>query len=158
MAKIKIDASLLMTLMEEHSGFMRGYLDKRTGEILQVFEDDPDGLNQEIYDTLDAEPDRYVSIEPIGSHEGYRIMERFVEGLPDSEDRRLLKKVLLWKKPFSNFKSAIADMGDLRQQWFEFHDKELCKIAMEWLKEEEIDAELVLPTEAYRQEAAGDAG
>jgi len=84
-------------------------------------------------------------------------MERFVEGLPDSEDRRLLEKVLSWKKPFSNFKSAVADMGDLRQQWFEFHDTELRKIAMEWLKEEEIDAELVLPTEAYRQEAAGDA-
>ena len=82
-------------------------------------------------------------VEPIGSHEGFRIMENFVASLPESEDRNLLWKVLSWKKPFSNFKSALADMGDLRQQWFDFHDKELRKLATEWFKVVKLDAELV---------------
>jgi hypothetical protein len=143
MAKIKINESDLLDLLEDDSGFRTGYIDKQTGEILVTFEDYDEPEQEELIDRLDQDADRYVTIEPIGSREGFRIMERFVASLPEGEDRNLLAKVLSWKKPFSNFKSALTDMGDLRKQWFDFHDKELRRLAREWLELEEIDAELV---------------
>jgi len=143
MEKIKIVDSDLLDLLEDHSGFRTGHIDKQTGEILVTFEDYDEPEQEEIFKKLEQDPDRYLQIEPIDSNEGFRIMENFVAGLPEGEDRNLLWKVLSWKKPFSNFRSALADMGELRQQWFDFHDKELRKLAAEWLKVEKLDAELV---------------
>ncbi|WP_320042062.1 UPF0158 family protein [uncultured Desulfobacter sp.] len=143
MGKIKIVDSDLLDLLEDHSGFRTGHIDKQTGEILMTFEDYDEPEQEEIFEKLEQDPDRYLRIEPIDSHEGFRIMENFVAGLPEGEDRDLLRKVLSWKKPFSNFRSALADMGDLRRQWFDFHDKELRRLATEWLKVEKLDAELV---------------
>lgn len=143
MGKIKIVDSDLLDLLEDHSGLRTGYIDQQTGEILMTFEDYDGPEQEETFEKLEQDPGRYLEVEPIGSHEGFRIMENFVASLPEGEDRNLLGKVLSWKKPFSNFKSALADMGDLRQQWFDFHDKELRKLAAEWLKVEELDAELV---------------
>ena len=143
MGKIKIVDSDLLDLLEDQSGFRTGYIDKQTGEILMTFEDYDEPEQEELIQKLEQDPDRYLTIEPIGSREGFLIMERFVASLPEGEDRNLLSKVLSWKKPFSNFRSALGDMGDLSQQWLDFHDKELRRLAAEWLELEEIDAELV---------------
>lgn len=143
MGKIKIVDSDLLDLLEDNSGFRTGYIDKQTGEILVTFEDCDEPEQEEVIETLEQDPDRYLTVEPLESREGFRIMERFVASLPEGEHRNLLSKVLSWKKPFSNFKSALGDMGDARQQWFDFHDKELLRLAVEWLEFEEVDAELV---------------
>ena len=42
-------------------------------------------------------------------------------------------------------------MGDLRDQWFDFHDKELRRLALEWLESEEIHAEFVSCGEGFGQ-------
>lgn len=143
MEKIKIIDSDLLDLLEDHSDFRTGYLDIQTGHILMTFEDFDEEEQQEIVDKIENNPSRYISIEPIGSREGFRIMEKFVSTLPEGEDHNLLSKVLSWKKPFSNFQNAISDMGDLRKQWFDFHDKQLRKLALEWLELHGIVAELV---------------
>ncbi len=143
MAKIKIDGDTLLMMMEDHSGFMTCFLDKEIGELIQIFEDDPEGENEELYERLDRHPDRYVDIEPIPSHEAFNVMENFVESLPDDQNKPILRKALSWKKPFSNFKAAIADMGDLRQQWFDYHDNAMKGYLREWLDYEGIRAELV---------------
>lgn len=143
MSKIKIIASELLDLFESHSDFGSGYIDKQMGEILMTFEESDEPEQEEVIDRLNEDPDRYLMIEPISSREGFQIMEKFVESLPEGEERNLLTKVLSWKKPFSNFKSALADMGPLRQQWFDFQAKELRQLATAWLKCEGLDAELV---------------
>jgi len=154
MTHIHIDASELLDLLEEHSGFRTGYIDKQTGEILVTFEDYDEPEQEEVLEQIRDDWDRYLKIEPIGSREGFRIMERFVESLPDGENRNLLFKVLSWKKPFSNFKSALCGMGDLRQHWFDFHDKALRKLAEVWLESEDVKAELVSYQELSQQENA----
>jgi len=143
MGKIKIVDSDLLDLLEDHTGFQTGHIDKQTGEILVTFEDYDEPEQEEIFEKLEQDPARYLTVEPIGSHEGFQIMENFVAELPEGEDRNILLKVLSWKKPFSNFRSALADMGDLRKQWFDFHDKELRRLAAEWLKAEDLNAKLV---------------
>ena len=144
MARIKIDADELMMAMEDHGGFLSYYLDKETGKIRLTSEDW--GLSDEDDDLpqrLEEEPDRYVGIEALSSHDGYRIMEDFVDSLPEGEERRILQQALSWKKPFSNFKSAVADMGPLREQWFKLHDRRMQQEMQDWLAYHELDAELV---------------
>jgi hypothetical protein len=143
MAKLKIVESDLFELLEDSGGFRTGYIDKQTGEVLVIFDDFDEPEQEEVIEKLERDPDRYLAVEPIGSREGFLIMERFVESLPEGEERTLLGKVLSWKKPFSNFKSALLDMGDVRLQWFDYHHKELRKLAAKWFEQEEIDADLV---------------
>lgn len=147
MEKIKIIDSELFDLLEDHSDFRTGYLDIQTGDILMIFEDFDEEEQQEIIDKIENNPSQYISIEPIGSREGFRIMEKFVATLPEGEEHNILNNVISWQKPFSNFKNAISDMGDLRQQWFDFHDKQLRMLALEWLELRGIVAELV----SYRE-------
>lgn len=147
MSKIKIIESDLIDLLDDNSQFRTGYLDRQTGEILILFEDDGDIScvpgQEEIAEMIEEDPDRYLRIEPLESFEAFRIMEDFVASLPEGENRNLLGKVLSWKKPFFNFKQALGDMGDLSDQWFRFQKEELRRFALKWLEYEEIDAELV---------------
>ncbi|MHC4443937.1 MAG: UPF0158 family protein [Planctomycetota bacterium] len=143
MSKIKILEYDLFDLLEDHSEFRTGYLDQQTGEIVVQFEEGDEEIERETEDMIEKAPDRYLYIESIDSHDGFRIMERFVVGLPPGEDRRLLEKALSWKKPFSNFRDALYDMDDLRQKWYDFHEQKLRRLAMDWLEAEGIDAELV---------------
>ena len=149
MARIRIDAGELQMALEDSSGLHSYYLDKETGEVIFLPEDvgvlSDSEETRELEEQLEENPDRYEFIDPIPSHEAFRIMEDFVDSLPDSEEKRLLEKVLSWKKPFRNFKDALCDMGPLRDQWFAFHDARLARMAEEWLEVSSIDAELVHP-------------
>lgn len=156
MGKIRISESDLIDRLEDHSGVHTGYLDKKTGEVLIVFDDYDEPEQQELLDQMEQDPDRYTTVEPIGSHEGFRIMENFVASLPEGEHRTLLSKVLSWKKPFSNFRSALDDMGPVRQQWFDYHQEQLRRLAADWLEFHEIEAELVSYRKASQPQAGGD--
>ncbi len=143
MNKINIIETELLNLFDAHIDFCTGYIDRQTGNILVVLEDCDEPEQEEIIEKIAQERDRYLTIEPINSNQGFKLMEQFVINLPESEDQNLLTKVLSWKNPFSNFKSALLDMGDLRQHWFDFRNKEIHKLMVEWLKSEDICAELV---------------
>ncbi len=70
-------------------------------------------------------------------------MEDFVEALPEGEEKRVLEKALSWKKPFSNFKNALIDMGSHRQEWFDFRDERMRQEIQDWLKFHDVDAKRV---------------
>lgn len=116
-------------------------MDKQTGEILAVSEYLPEDENELNDSRIEAEPDRYVEIPQFRSGENFEIREDFVEMLPHSKEKRTLERALAWKKPFSNFKNALNEMGELRQKWFDYEDKRLKEIAKEWLESEGIKIE-----------------
>lgn len=68
-----------------------------------------------------------IKFEVLESFESFKIMERFVEQLPDQKLQSKLESVLSDKKPFQNFKYLI-DHSDFRQKWFDFKQNELEKI------------------------------
>jgi hypothetical protein len=133
--------------LEDNSGMMNHFLDKKTGEIVFVSEYDVLDEDEETKKLIEDEPDRFLWIDTVSSNKGFRIMEEFVESLPDGEAKMILCKALAWKKPFSNFKDALHDYPDIREQWFEFHDKALGELATEWLEVNEIDAEVIIVKE-----------
>lgn len=134
---MNVDIDLFVQALDDHSGTTDYYFDRDTGDILQVYADGGEELRAQV----DSDAERYMYIEPMPPREGFELMEAFVALLPPSEERRTLERVLTWKKPFGNFKNALYQMPELREQWFAFHDYRLAKYALGWLALNGVDAE-----------------
>jgi len=141
---IQIDTDWLLEALDDHDELVHHHLDTQTGEIRCVSDmfDSTEEL-EELYEQMDESPGRWITIDPYPSRDGFRIMEAFVEGLPDDEGRRTLQRALSWKKPFSNFRDALREMPTLRDKWFAFHRERMIEVAREWLRVAGVDAELV---------------
>lgn len=75
----------------------------------------------------------YKTIDPPKSSDTFELMLRFIKTLPeDSKLRSILTQALAKRKPFQEFKFAIDNSGDYRQQWFDFKNEML----VEWVKSE----------------------
>ncbi len=115
------------------------YLDVETGEVLPFF--DSFGDEEAEREQVEENPERYRYIDPIDSHEGFRIMQDFVATLPESEAKRALERSLTRKSPFRNFKDDLYEFPDVQKQWYDFHNAALLQMAKEWLQSEQIDTE-----------------
>lgn len=78
-----------------------------------------------------------IRIECVPSHESFRVMERFVESRPESEQKSLY--VALSKRhPFREFRFKVERMGIL-QEWYDYKDAAEQAMAEEWLEEHELE-------------------
>ena len=120
---------------------IENYLDTETGEIIPLHEDFDDAA--ELRERIDASlGERYRSIEPLESHESFRIMEHFAAALPESRLKSRLFDALTRNKPFRHFQDIVhADLA-LRDQWFAFRDDALSQHARDWLESLGIEAAL----------------
>lgn len=137
MKTLPIDLGWLTMALEDNSLEHRHYLDLQTGNVILVsdYSEDPEADEAEI----EENPDRYLFIEPLEGGEGFRVMEDFVDSLPEGEARRDLMRVLGRAKPFRNFKEALRDWPELREKWFVFHNERLEARAREWLAGHQIE-------------------
>ena len=136
---MKIDLALVAEALEDH-GEMEWYLDRSDGTVTPVM----DGLEEELeefYEQLEADPDRFLAIEPMDSREGFRIMERFTNGLPDGEARRSLVRALSGPKPFALFKHTLYDFPKDREAWFAYHKECMLVEARKFLRENDVELE-----------------
>lgn len=78
-----------------------------------------------------------VDIDPIDSHEGFRIMENFALSRPDGQARRLAY-ALSMKHPFKRFRMALADIG-VTDEWYAYKAEEYLGIAKERLEWNSVD-------------------
>jgi len=140
---IEIESMWLLQALGDHGGTAQSYLDRHTGEIIRVSDDDVTGEEEELRGRVEADPDRWIEIEPLPSSDGFTVMENFIGALPESEDKRTLERAISYKKPFSNFKQALSGMPDIRKQWFELEEKSTQKAAEIWLKAQGLEARLV---------------
>jgi len=133
---------------EEHSH----YLNKRTGEIvlltseeLKAAEDDeliskyPDWQRESILKAREVLSDsEHFSQVPdqFDIHE-YQIMENFCRAFEDRQVGDELLRLMKGSGAFRRFKNAINEM-DVDKAWYQFKQRALEKIAIEWLEENEI--------------------
>lgn len=130
MKKIKLNIEPILYYMEDSSGFASShYIDLFKGEVVSPDVDDNIG-----YEDLENE-DRYCLIEPITSHEGYKIMQDFAVSVESDEIRDHLFVVLEGKKPFRNFKDTIVDYPYIEKNFYEYKDNRLKEILREQLAE-----------------------
>lgn len=92
---------------------------------------------------LDADPDRYVRIDPVPSWVGYEIMSDFAETLPEEKVREALGRALEKRRPFRRFKDVLLNYPEVEEDWFRFHEQAFIKIIQEWLDDNGLEVTLV---------------
>ena len=134
MKKSPINLGELETALEDQNELeLHSYwLDTETGEVIFLTDDldEQDELREQIEENAAG---RFVSIEPIDSHEGFRVMTDFVDALPPTRLREKLERALNSPKPFRRFKDALYENKAIQEKWYEFHDKAVERFALEWL-------------------------
>jgi len=139
MTALTIRADELIMVFEGFGPEMQHFLDRQTGEVLTVFED----MDEEDAELLDADPDRFLLIEPAPSYVGYEVMSDFVDTLPEGKVPRELTSALQQRRPFRRFKDVLLNYPTVREDWFRFHEQAFMKIIREWLDDHGVEATLV---------------
>jgi len=142
---LSVNANDLVVAIESHMDEGTWIVDLETGEIIlarfgECIEEESDGEESEPWE----DSDRYMAIGPIDPHEGFKVMEAFVEGLPPGEGCRSLDRALRLPRPFRSFKDTLLDFPDLRERWFKFHNGKMLEFAQEWLDNHLPGAELAM--------------
>ncbi|MFQ6052154.1 MAG: UPF0158 family protein [Candidatus Hydrothermarchaeota archaeon] len=140
MRKVKANLSELMDAFDDCRIGDEFYLDVKTGELLRVSDEFMEtDETEKIYERLDSEPERYLSIPTEGSREGYQDMVAFTESLEDENLKEKLWIALDGKGAFRRFKDVLLSYPEKREEWFRFKDERLEKRVREWLEENEIE-------------------
>jgi hypothetical protein len=158
MTRIRIDIDELAAAMTDHDS--EWVLDTQTGKVLmkewlrdpdirqlEGLEVEPPGdggdeLDDEFDPDLDLDEDRFVWIESIGSHEGFRWMEDFALRQDDERVRERLLDALDRPRPFRRFRDALPAFPEVRDAWYRFEEEKQREAVREWIQSREIDAEL----------------
>jgi len=130
---MKVSKSVVNKIAQELDCGFDCYYNSKTNEIIAIpnftqFSDEED-FKEDFRNNLEKIENHqkdFIKFEVLESFESFKIMELFVEQLPDQNLKSELKNVLANKKPFQNFKHKV-DHSDFRQNWFEFKQKELEK-------------------------------
>jgi len=127
------------------------YLDKRTGEIVMVTNEEmeaaeedeliseyPDWQREAILKAREIlKSDNFVALPDQFEIHEYKIMEDFCISFEDRRVGEDLRRLIKGSGAFRRFKNAIYSMG-ADKAWYEFRRAEIEKIAIEWLEGEQI--------------------
>jgi hypothetical protein len=134
--KIQVDWSGLEAAFENHSPEVRSYLDRHSGEVVNLV-----GREAETARGVEvrSDPERYLYIEPVPSREQYRIMERFIATVTYPALSERLSDAIVGKGAFRRFKDCIAQHVEERKRWFAFRDALVHQFILDWCKMNRVE-------------------
>ncbi|RYC05721.1 UPF0158 family protein [Nocardioides zhouii] len=91
---------------------------------------------EEVGETDDDDPDRWLWVHCEGSHEGYLDMERFIDDLDDPPFAGLLARAISGRGAFRRFKDTLSERPDLMTRWYAFSNDRQRGRARRWLAAE----------------------
>jgi hypothetical protein len=121
----------------------RCYYDTATGEVCVTgpFEDDPGERER-----IDSDPQRYLEIDRLPSHEQYQWMARFAtEEVGDVLLRERLLRALEGRAPFRRFKDALLSAPQERERWFAYHARALRRAIEQWFAARDLPVRAAPP-------------
>ena len=83
------------------------------------------------------EEDEWIALPSSWDIHEYDIMARFTAGVRDARKQDSLEHALHGKGAFRRFKDTLIRTG-LEQQWYDYRDQALLRIAKEWCEENDI--------------------
>lgn len=137
MGAIRVGIDDLIMALDDHTGEAEWYLDRETGAIVRVADDLLDD-GDEAAAQVEAEPERFILIEPLPSRDGYAAMADFAANVADATVRSALERALAGSQPFRAFKNALLDYPQERECWFRFKGEREREAALAWLAEQDI--------------------
>lgn len=97
-------------------------LDSTTAQVVRMRESEEDSGDE-----------RYVPLPEWRSVDGYNLMERFVASLHNPIYRESLRRILAsGKGVFRQFKDALKDKKEIERLWFNFKEREMRSLVVEW--------------------------
>ena len=133
---IPLKKEVIKEIAEQMDMGFKAYLHRETAELIFVPDlDQFSGMDLDGWDEdlakLKKDKKKFVEIERMDSSDSFRIMQDFAEQVEDSSIRTVLLEALGRRKPFSQFKDAVDNSGDYREQWFAFKDRR----NIEWVED-----------------------
>jgi hypothetical protein len=108
------------------------FYDRQTGEVVLFM---PDGYGDDEQETtwqqVEADPQRFVKIEPVPSREKFMWMEAFVATVSDPRSAGRLEGALGGPRPFRRFKDSLSAYEV--QRWYAFQCERLRRHVAGWL-------------------------
>jgi hypothetical protein len=146
--KLPIDKSMFVMAFEQDISYPQFeadqccYLDRETGELIWLFEDDEDaelivGLpaaeNREIRERVDAAPERYLEIAGLEHGEHHRILLDFLYS-DWTDDEALWRRTRdLYNGSIGRWKKALRDR-DILHAFYDFQERRVTEMAAEFLQ------------------------
>lgn len=122
--ELAVDLPLMASELSSGSTGISGFLDLQSGEVIPGALVDPmfaSSDEDEIVD-LEAEPERWLELEPTETQVRWRDMADFAEAQPTSELRRRLETAIEGKGAFRRFRDVIHAEG-LVDAWHRLSDE-----------------------------------
>lgn len=132
---MKLDSGDMVMAMGDQS--MQWLLDPLTGKL--CMERDEAALkfgSDEAEAFAPTDPERVLPIPFFSSSDAYRLMQQFAlkHAGPNASER--LQQALDQRKPFRQFKFALAEFPEDEHRWFEFETEEMKRIAEDFYEAE----------------------
>jgi hypothetical protein len=117
------------------------FLDLEKGTVMVVASDDAaaDGEDDEAFQLIDDNPNRYAEIPRVEGRDEYDWMADFADSVDEEDIRDRLAVALRGKGSFGRFRDVVFQYSDLKQQWLAFKQQRLADEAKEWLEGLEIE-------------------
>jgi hypothetical protein len=113
---------------------VHSYLSLADGGVRRVV----DGMADPTMKRRLAGDGKYLRVDPVSSREQYRWMERFIEGIGDTETGERLAQAIDGKGAFRRFKDALMSYPEEREHWFVFRSQKLRVAIKAWLDAHDI--------------------
>jgi hypothetical protein len=149
---MKIKLSTLIDEFDMQSDMSESYLDKETGEIFFISEDDRFALEHEDMEPPDWQKEHLERIKPLledfdlkryiclpssfDFHE-YSVMEKFIASLSSIKLRDSLWNEIKGSGAFRRFKDRIDQFG-IAVQWYSYRDAAVKQFIIDWCETEDI--------------------
>lgn len=150
---ISVKLSDVIEGMEFQSDEMTSYLNKETGGVVCVTDDEfcaADDPSEEYSFDLDEEhieiavdiledvkEMKYIPLPSKFDINDYRIMEKFCLSIADEKTSDTLYKAIKGKGAFRRFRDSIQKL-DVEDEWFKYRDDTIKSIAIDWCIENYI--------------------
>ena len=142
---MRIDWGALDLAFETSDMEHNSWLDRMTGEVLLVFDGDEPEDREAVLRRIDAQPKRYVVIEPPDARAQWEWMSEFTESVRDAQLRDLLDAALDGRGAFHRFKDVLLRAPEERQRWFRFRDNRMHETIARFLDEANVHPENAAP-------------
>lgn len=117
---VPVDLEMLSEELEgDLSMSTGGYVDLRTGEVYGDSATDPMIVGEDAVIDVEAEPDRWLSFDRIGSREGWQDMATFAERQHEETLRERLQRAIRGSGAFRRFRDLVNEEG-LADRWYAF--------------------------------------
>ena len=133
---MKADLDKILEALEMINESSQAYYNMDTGEIEWLGEF---MYGEEYTEAAERiELGNYISLPTKYDIHEYRIMEDFINSLPQGEVKNKLYRSIKGKGAFRRFKDAVNFFG-VEKDWYSFRDMAYRKIALEWCKKYGLD-------------------